>query len=448
MTTMKALMPAATSYSLPGGRNSPRSHPADTGTPPEHPQHLRILWVATHDLAASEDPGAITFLRTPPAGLDIEMLALSRRTDAPPGPEPSHDSRRFRRISARGPTDLRGLVRFLRLVRAGDYDLVHAHGLWAGLWGAIARKYGGPPLVVTLNDLQLAADGPKRRLLERFTLRMLQRQVDRVVALSGAQWDRYIRQRLFSRAVLEVVHPGIPAQLVPLRSAEASLRLKSESGFASNTLVAVTILPLDRHTGADLLLWAMPAIVEAIPAMRFVIVGDGERRSELQRRARARGLSRFVHWRELPEDPGEILAGGDLLIHPSLQDTFPIMVLQAMAAGIPVVATRVGGVPEILGSARMGRLVSSTNPEALSRAVVDLARSPEELREAGVAARKRAEEQFSADRWAAMISGIYTAVVADAHSGRARRSWPSVGLDVDLIGLRRLRVSGGNGVSM
>jgi len=444
-TTMKTVMSGAAASAPPGELKGARLNSTDHRMAPHRPTNLRILWVVGTELAASEDPGAITFLRAPPAGLDIELLVLSGRKNHSGEPEQVRGSGSVRFLSAGGPTDFRGLIRFLRLVRTGQHDLIHAHGLWAGLWGAIARKVTGTPLVATLNDLP-RPEAPGR-LLERFTLRMLQRQVDRVVALSGAQWDRYIRQRLFSRAVLEVVHPGIPAQLVPVRSPAASSRLKSEAGFPSDTLVAVTIHPLDRHTGVDLLLWAMPAIVEAIPAIRFVIVGDGERKSELQRRVRARGLNRFVHWREVPEDPGEILSGGDLLIHPSLQDTFPIVVLQAMAAGIPVVATRVGGVPEVLGSARMGRLVSSTNPEALALAVVDLARSPDELREAGVAARKRAEERFSARQWATTISGIYGTVVADARSGRPRRLWPSVGLDVDLIGLRRLRGSGGHGIS-
>ncbi len=419
--------------SASGLATASRSGPA-SGIPGN--TRVRVLWLVDGEVEGLSRAGSDALEGAGrERGIEVTLMALDP-------PRASEGSRPVRSLGASGPLDVAGFFRLLRLVRSGRFDLVHVHGPWAGLWGAIARRLGGVPLVATLQEFPSGPGQPEASRLRRLALWTLQRHVDRVIAISGAQWDRFVHDRLFPRALLEVVHPGIDPSTSVERSVALAARLRERAGFPRESIVAASVLSLDEGTGVDLLLWAMPDIVRAEPSMRFVLVGEGERRSELQRRVRARGMNRFVHWSDPEEDTRAILAGSDLLVHPSLRDPFPLIVLEAMATGLPVVATRVGSLPEILGSTRVGRLVPPTSSEALAEAVLSLVKHRETLLEMGHAARGRVEERFSHARWIREMDVVYRGVVREGRAGSSRRSWPNAGLDVELLALRRTAVPG------
>ena len=197
----------------------------------------------------------------------------------------------------------------------------------------------------------------------------------------------------------------------------------------------------DWESGLDVLLWAIPSIVQENPQTRFVIIGEGEHSEELDRRIRARGLNKFIWWHRPHDDVRQILMGSDLFVHPSLRDPFPVPALHAMSAGLPVVRTRVGGVPEIIGTSEAGRLVPRSDPDALAEAVVDLCRDPTRLSVMGRAAAERVAKLFPVSGWAERLEVLYREVIDDMRAGRSTRPNSYARLDVKLLSLNGVRSS-------
>jgi glycosyltransferase involved in cell wall biosynthesis len=167
--------------------------------------------------------------------------------------------------------------------------------------------------------------------------------------------------------------------------------------------VVTTVSVLREGKGIEVLLDAIPAVLARHPEARFLIAGDGPLRESLE----ARSVDR-VTWAGFRRDVPELLAASDLFVLPSLGDAYPTVLMEAMAAGLPVVSTRVGGIPEIVDDGRTGRLVPPGDAAALASAISDLLDSREQREALGQAARVEAERRFSKEVWVARLKEIYT----------------------------------------
>jgi glycosyltransferase involved in cell wall biosynthesis len=370
--------------------------------------------------------------------MEVELLGLSRHDDPSVERELRGLGVKVGRLGARGPRDVLAFLRLLGRIGASKYDLIHTHLPWAGFWGSLAGRIRHVPVVGTLYGYARAPEAsgsPENGDGERRAAWALRRWARRVIAISGAQWDRYVGEGVFSRTMLEVVYQGVDVTDFSDPDPESADWLRKVAGFPRGGPVAVTVSDLDDlDNGVDVLLWAIPEILKAVPQARFVIAGDGALKGELQRRVRARGLNPMIHWTEEGDDIRRILAGADLFIHPTLRDPFPAEVLEGMAASLPVVGTAVGGVPEIIGSPDVGRLVPRANPDALARTVVELLRAPERLPVMGKAAHARVTDRFSARGWAERTEDIYRGVVREVRAGKPRPQWTYARLSVALLG--------------
>ncbi|MBI4560759.1 MAG: glycosyltransferase, partial [Candidatus Rokubacteria bacterium] len=144
---------------------------------------------------------------------------------------------------------------------------------------------------------------------------------------------------------------------------------------------------------------------------RFLVVGDGELRSRLEAQVRALGLDSRVHFLGWRSDLPRVYADLDLVLLTSANEGLPVSVIEAMAAARPVVATRVGGVPDLVEDGVAGLLVPPGNPGALAEAIVTLLADPERRRDMGEAGRKRVHPAFSASRLLADIDHVYSALL-------------------------------------
>lgn len=248
-------------------------------------------------------------------------------------------------------------------------DLVHAHmfhaaALVASLprrcprllshqYGAVYRRQG--------RHVQATVD---RWAVTRF---------DHLVACSGDVADHLLHQH--PRLPVSVVHNGWEGTPYPRRAPDAP--------------TVVCVANLRREKGHDVLLDAWPHVRRTVPNARLRLVGDGPLRECLEQRARSLdgvefvGAVRDVWWQ---------LAGADVFVLPTLHEPFGIVVAEAMAAGLPVVVTAVGGIPEFVEDGRHGALVPVGDPHALASAVVDRLRDPDRARWEGEAGRQRAAD--------------------------------------------------------
>lgn len=309
-------------------------------------------------------------------------------------------------LEARDLRDRAAFRRLVDLVREEKFDLVHAHLAYSAIWSALLSRRTGIPSVVSLHASPAATKSlapglvhaVKVEIKDRLMRFVVNRWSRRVIMVSAALGDLYAGS--FDPAKVRVVHNGIEVDRFRRDRAETRARLEREYGIPPGVKLAVAVSVLRPGKGIEVLLDA----VERIAGMHFLIVGDGPKRAEWQ----AMTTSDRVHWAGYRTDVDAILAGCDLFVHPSLDDAFPTVLLEAMAASLPVVASNVGGIPEIvdvLPPVRTGILVPPGDPGALANAIRDVAPSM------GLAARERAEREFSIEAWMARLERVYAEAV-------------------------------------
>jgi len=257
-------------------------------------------------------------------------------------------------------------------------DLVHAHGLHASFRAALALSGRRTPLVVTWHN-RAYAEGPRAQLL-----RVLERRVVKAAAVvlgtSSDLVDR-ARRRGARDARLSAVALSAPRGSMGWDESERS-KTRAELGATDRPLL-MAVGSLDRHRGYDVLLDAVHAWRGLDPAPLLVIAGEGPLRAELQGRIENEGLPvRLIGRRD---DVSELLVAADLALLPSRWESRSVLAQEALHARVPLIATAVGGVPELVGDA--AELVPYGDAAALGRAVVRLLGDPERqelLRERGV----------------------------------------------------------------
>jgi len=174
---------------------------------------------------------------------------------------------------------------------------------------------------------------------------------------------------------------------------------------ALRKVVAVgNLRPLKGH---DVLIDAAVEILERFPDARFAIIGEGPERASLAARAAAHGVAHAFDFVGHSDDVPARLADADIFVHPSRFESFPNAVLEAMAAGLPIVASDVGGIPEVIEDGRTGFLVPPGEDETLASRVMHLMANPEEGTQVGAAAREAVLAAFSFDRMVARFDDIY-----------------------------------------
>jgi glycosyltransferase involved in cell wall biosynthesis len=281
------------------------------------------------------------------------------------------------------------LVRLARLMRRERVDVVHTHLWTSSLWGRLAAVLAGVRVkVVTEHNLDTWRRGwhfLADRVLGRFT--------DHWIFVSREVEGFYRRHLALPEDRCLVVHNGI--DLAPFRVPVDAGSVRERMGLSRQAWVAGVIGRLDERKGHRYFLEAIRCLAKREPGLHGVIVGEGREGAALALQRTALGLEERVrlvgYWPSLVE----ALAAIDLFVLPSLMEGHPLAVLEAMAAGKPVVATRVGGNPEAVEDGVTGLLVPPRDAEALAGAIGSLAHDPRRAARMGEEARGRLRQRFS-----------------------------------------------------
>jgi glycosyltransferase involved in cell wall biosynthesis len=164
---------------------------------------------------------------------------------------------------------------------------------------------------------------------------------------------------------------------------------------------------LEDQKGHTHLLAALPEVCREVPDLVVLLVGEGRRQEDLQRQVQALGLQETVRFLGTRRDLPEIYRALDLFVQPSLWEGLPLALLKAMGAGLPVVATRVSGSMEAIVDGINGRLVAAGDPQALARAILDLARHPEVRQRLADAARRTVAKGYSLEAMVRQLEALY-----------------------------------------
>lgn len=309
-------------------------------------------------------------------------------------------------IPCRGRFDALAMHQIGAYVRLHDVRVVHSHGYKADIFAGMATLPAGVARVSTCHNW--LTDSVKLMLFELLDKLVLQR-FDRVVAVSMALARELERAGLPStrRALIENgldLPPPCPA---------ARQRLREELGLAPDQALVVAVGRLDRWKDHELLLQALARLQpDLTPPPRLLLVGDGELRAELERQAQQLGLEQRVTFAGYRDDVPDLLRSSDLFVISSRKEGAPMVLLEAMAAALPVVSTRVGQIPLLLDNGACGVLVPPGDAAALSHALGQVLTSRDGGQQLARLAQARHEQRYSRQAMGQRYCALYDQLVA------------------------------------
>jgi len=274
--------------------------------------------------------------------------------------------------------------------------VVHTHGYRPDVLDAGVARRRGIPTVTTVHGL---TGGDWKNRLYEYLQRRAFRRFDAVVAVSRPLAAHLGRSGVAPER-LHVVQNAFAPPDNPCARDAARRRL----GVPAASFLIGWVGRLSHEKGADVLLHAMPALRQRDAVA--VIVGDGPERASLEGRAAALGVGDRVLWKGVVEDMGRLFSAFDAFVLSSRTEGTPIVLFEAMSAAVPIVATRVGGVPDVVTD-REALLVAPENPAALARAIESVMLDAGSARARAVAARTRLDQDFGVEPWLARYDEIY-----------------------------------------
>jgi len=280
-----------------------------------------------------------------------------------------------------------------RLAQERGIGLLHCHQYSPFVYGRIA-KYCDPALQLLYTEHGRFSDAPtplKRRLANA----ILSRFDGRIVAVSD-ELRQYMTSASFPAGRIRVIHNGIDTATPP--SADDRRRARRTLGLDNDSFVIATVARLDPVKDLGTLVDAFAIVRRQAASARLVIIGDGPERDRVTERVGRRDVAGSVHLTGYRSDVRALLPAADVYVSSSLTEGISLTILEAMASGVPIVATAVGGTPEILSDRTTGVLVPTRDPDRLASAVLGLAADPARRASLAAAGRCRVETAFTIER--------------------------------------------------
>jgi glycosyltransferase involved in cell wall biosynthesis len=293
--------------------------------------------------------------------------------------------------------DLSGLVRLYNFLRRESYQIVHTHTSKGGFVGRLAARLANVPVIVhTAHGFAFHERSPVSARIFYSTLeRVASRWCDRIVSVSEFHRRWALELKMCHSTEILAIPNGVAAARNPeVAPAEVRRRL----GAQDDGLLILTMSRLAADKGLEYLIEAAAILPRTERRVQVAIAGDGPVRPRLEQLARNLGVADRVIFLGYREDVGDLLAACDLVILSSLREGLSMALLEAMAAGKPIIATSIGSQVEVASQADMAQLVPPADPEALCEAILRFARDPALMVRFGTNARVLFESHYTEER--------------------------------------------------
>jgi L-malate glycosyltransferase len=305
--------------------------------------------------------------------------------------------------------DWRAIRDLVHLLREQRISLVHSHLYHANLYGRIAAFLCGVPAIATVHNVYA-----QRKAHRQLFNRLLSKGTARIIAVSEEIRDDLVRHDGIDIAKIAVIHNGIDFQRLetPLTREEARAQLNIQHGVLAIGCVG----RLEEQKGHRFLLEATAMLLRdagLADRLRVLLVGDGRLRKDLESRALALGVAPFVSFLGTRRNVPEILRALDVYAMPSLWEGLSIAMLEAMAAGLPVVMSDVSGAAQAVGDNEYGIRVAPGDPAQLSGAIRLLAEDPAYRRALGLSAKQRVKAKFDVETTMKQLTRVYEEAIAN-----------------------------------
>jgi glycosyltransferase involved in cell wall biosynthesis len=291
---------------------------------------------------------------------------------------------------------VRAQWRMMSVIRAEKPDVLHAFLPLATFMGSFAGRMQRVPLIVT-SRRALSSHQERIPLLKPFD-RLADRLSHRVTVNSKAVWNDAVKRNNTEPSKLVLIYNGVDP--VPIQKALSSRdKIRQSLGIEAHEKVIISIANLIPYKGHSDLFRALKLVAREIPNVRLLLLGEDRGiKDRLERLAYDLGISSFIQYLGRKDDIAPFLAASDISIVASHEEGFSNVILESMAAGLPVVATRVGGNPEAVVDGVTGWIVEPRQPGVMAHRITDLLRNPRKAGEWGLKGKERVMELFTVER--------------------------------------------------
>jgi glycosyltransferase involved in cell wall biosynthesis len=334
-------------------------------------------------------------------GIELSVAHLYEADDSPSAARLRAAGVDPQLVAVGGLLDPRSVSRVRAHLVAQRPDVVHTHLQYADMLGGAAARTLGVPAVCTLHVIDPEA-GARNRLRGQLAGAARRRCHERVLTVSDHVRRAYLAAGADRGTHVVTVHNGVAARAEP----GVGAGVRAELGIGADELVVAIVAVLRPGKGHDVAIAAVDALRDRFPGLRLLIAGDGPARPEV-----AAAAARLGDAAVMAGHRGDVMAlldAADVLLHPSAADAFPTILLEALAAGVPILATAVGGIPEIVEDERSGLLVPPP-PDArvLIPPLARLLGDRELRRRLAAHGRERFAAEFTAERWGERLRAVY-----------------------------------------
>jgi glycosyltransferase involved in cell wall biosynthesis len=309
--------------------------------------------------------------------------------------------------------DLPSLVRLGRFLRRERVDVLHAHKFGSNVWGSIVGSIARVPVLLAHEHTWSFEGQPLRRFLDR---ELVSRASDRFIAVSREDQRRMIEIEHIAPARTMFIPNGVPPA-----PPSSGIDVRSELGIPKEVPVIGVVGLLRAQKAHQVLIDAAAMLTDQWPGLQVLIVGDGPERANLERLVGELRLERTVRFLGLRTDVPDVLEAFDIAVCCSDFEGSPLSVLEYMEASLPVVATAVGGLPDLIEPGVNGLLVPPRDPPALAGALSELLHDPARARAMGEHSCERRHAEFDIAVMVGRLEDLYSELLT-AH-GRALRSF-------------------------
>lgn len=297
--------------------------------------------------------------------------------------------------------DLWLLIKLLRLIKKENIHIIHTHLYEAGIRGRIVAKVAGVPGIIATEH------GPA--LWKKKWQIVLERIVTKATTDLKIANSEYIRQSRIHKEKIApekiiTIYNGVEP---PLPNSSADPSGLEELGLPMSGLIIGTVARLTEAKGLQYLIESMPLILSHIPNAHLIVVGDGPCRLQLEAMRRDLHIEQSVTFTGRRMDVFRFVEAMDVFVLPSIREAMGIAIVEAMFAAKPIVASNVGGIPELVLDGKTGLLVPPRDPKALADKIVYLLLHSSEREQMGKMGQDRADAHFSADRYVESLKDAY-----------------------------------------
>lgn len=323
-----------------------------------------------------------------------DMLAEAGANDIP-----------IHRLMIQRDYDVMIIAKLQRKLRELQPNIVHTHLIHADLFGLIASKLAGVPTIISSrhND-----DGFRYHPIVRYISWVLWWLTDGGIAISDAIREFTIRVEGVSPHKVDLVRYGLPYRWIPdaeIQSAKQSMT--QELSLSDDVIILGMVCRLVEQKGITYALQAFKQIYSKFPKVHLIIAGDGDLAEELLAQARMLGISNRVHWLGWRDDAQTVLASMDMFLMPSLWEGFGLVLLEAMSKRIPVIASRVSAIPEVVDDGVTGLLITPQSTDAIAQAMIQLLSDHSLCKHMGLLGEDRLEQEFSVQKMVENTIAVY-----------------------------------------